>query len=655
MGTGREKKRHSGLTARRVKPSEISRYSRPVGVLRRRPLAASAALGSLACFVGALVGCEAALEVTTAEAPPLVVVERRDASSDALPPTVCGPGADVLGSNSEDACAPCPSGSFSAMANAAQCVPWSVCEPGTYVVAKGSATADQSCAACPEGFTSDAPNQEACVPPLACPAGTARATSSEGKPSCASCEPGTFCPGGDIPKEPCGAGTWDHDSSAMTACIPWTPCAPGQRILAVGSPTTDRTCVACASGSASTSTNASACIPWTDCAPASYVSAPGTSASDRQCAPCAPGTFSTVTNQAACLPKGACPPGQKQATAATDITDAVCVPCAVGMFCAGGEAPETSCPLGTWDDDQNSATECIVHTNCLPGQKVFLPGTNVSDRLCVQCASGSFSVTENAAACTPWTACSPWEFLTSPGTSTSDQTCSAEGVILAYDAAVAASYPGSGTVLTNLVSASNHGTLVNGVGFSAGAGGALVFDGVNDYVSTGDVIRGRTAITVEVWIKTSDTRTGSNGSYHNPSICGTQHGSGLSGDFALTLKAGRLGFFHELNGSGAYVDTGVSVADNTWKHVVLTKSTAGAIVIYVNGAQIYSGTGFTAAFRTSDLQYYGWELGRAYWYGEDASMLRYAGQIAAHTLYTTPLTAAQVLDKFNARRARFGL
>jgi hypothetical protein len=227
-------------------------------------------------------------------------------------------------------------------------------------------------------------------------------------------------------------------------------------------------------------------------------------------------------------------------------------------------------------------------------------------------------------------------------------------IISLYDAGTTFSYPGTGTSLFDISGNGRDATLVNGVGFSTQGGGSFVFDGSNDFVDAGDVVRGRTSLSIEVWFRTTDTRTGANGTYHNPAICGTQHGSGVSGDFILSVKAGKLGIYHELGGNG-FLDTGVTVSDGTWKHVVVTKSTAGAMVIYLNGTQIYSGSGFTSAFRTSDLVRFNWEFGRTLWFPEDASMLRFNGSIAVHALYANVLTPSEVTSAFNARRARFGL
>ena len=62
---------------------------------------------------------------------------------------------------------------------------------------------------------------------------------------------------------------------------------------------------------------------------------------------------------------------------------------------------------------------------------------------------------------------------------------STDGLVLCLDAANTKSYPGSGTVWSDLSRGGNNGTLTNGPTFNSGNGGSIVFDGVNDYVDCG--------------------------------------------------------------------------------------------------------------------------------------------------------------------------
>ena len=76
-----------------------------------------------------------------------------------------------------------------------------------------------------------------------------------------------------------------------------------------------------------------------------------------------------------------------------------------------------------------------------------------------------------------------------------------DGLVFAVDAANKKSYPGSGTIWSDLAG-NNNGTLTNGPTFDLGNGGSLVFDGTNDYAeipdnSSLDITSG---ITIACWV-----------------------------------------------------------------------------------------------------------------------------------------------------------
>jgi hypothetical protein len=61
-----------------------------------------------------------------------------------------------------------------------------------------------------------------------------------------------------------------------------------------------------------------------------------------------------------------------------------------------------------------------------------------------------------------------------------------DGLIFYVDASNNKSYPGSGTIVTNLGLNTSTASLVNGVSYNSSYGGSFVFDGTNDYISCGD-------------------------------------------------------------------------------------------------------------------------------------------------------------------------
>jgi hypothetical protein len=75
------------------------------------------------------------------------------------------------------------------------------------------------------------------------------------------------------------------------------------------------------------------------------------------------------------------------------------------------------------------------------------------------------------------------------------------GLTLCLDAANPKSYPGSGTIWTDLSGNGNNGTLVNGVGYSGSNLGSLSFDGVDDYVNIPNFssLANSPACTISIW------------------------------------------------------------------------------------------------------------------------------------------------------------
>jgi hypothetical protein len=387
-------------------------------------------LGLAAAFTLALSACTA----PTSEAGVVSAPDAAPSSDEAAVATAptsatsdCAPGSFESVAEGDDQarqCAPCPPGSFSTTPNAPVCVPWRVCPPGSFVREAGTAVRDRRCEECAAGSETTESNQSQCTPIPPCDPGTARPTQSSAA-KCEPCEVGTHCPGGMMPKGVCGTGTWDDDADSRTPCRPVSDCSPGTRVAVAGTPTSDRVCTACVSGSFSAESNAASCTNWTSCAPGTFVASSGTATQDRTCEPCAPGTFSAQPNQSACVNEGECSAGSFLVNVPTPTEPAVCALCQAGSFCAGGAAPVEACPPGTWDNDQNPASACVPLTACLPGERIASAGSATSDRKCVACTAGTFSVVANALACAPWTACEPGSFVSASGSSTTDRTCGA--------------------------------------------------------------------------------------------------------------------------------------------------------------------------------------------------------------------------------------
>ena len=214
------------------------------------------------------------------------------------------------------------------------------------------------------------------------------------------------------------------------------------------------------------------------------------------------------------------------------------------------------------------------------------------------------------------------------------------GLVLNFDASNPASYPGSGTTITDLSGNGNNGTLINGVGYSATNGGILTFDGVNDYVNT-SLITPLLAFSYGVWANTS---TASN--FGNRVMGNANSDSGNSGT-SIILGAQPNKFYVIRRAAGVSYDFFSSTITNfsgNWHYIVHTYDS-------VNGSKAYCDNvlvGSNASIGMTSLLPF--RVGRD-GNGADA----FNGSVGAVQVYDKALTVGEIDQNFNADKTRFGL
>jgi hypothetical protein len=221
------------------------------------------------------------------------------------------------------------------------------------------------------------------------------------------------------------------------------------------------------------------------------------------------------------------------------------------------------------------------------------------------------------------------------------------GLVLCLDAANSKSYPGSGTTWTDLSGRGNTGTLVNGVGYNSSNLGSLVFDGTNDYAVLSRPVQND--FTLSCWFKTTQSFTiytsGAFQWWQGAGLVDCEVG-GIVNDFGLALNAAKVSF-----GVGGSSDTSIqsplTYNDNVWHYAVATRiRSSGALVLYVDGILVASGTGGTNSLTTpTQLRIGSLQTGSNF----------FSGNIAQASIYNRALTAAEIQQNFNALRGRFGI
>jgi hypothetical protein len=207
-----------------------------------------------------------------------------------------------------------------------------------------------------------------------------------------------------------------------------------------------------------------------------------------------------------------------------------------------------------------------------------------------------------------------------------------EGLILHVDAAVSRSYSGTGLTVNGLVGGIV-GTLVNGVGFTSSNNGSFIFDGTNDYINFGNSSTlQQSSGSLSAWTKASSP------------------GSGYRG---IIAKQGAYGLFYTDSVLVAYDwaadtprSTGINIADNTWKNVVLTyqSGVSNGTRIYINGVSVLT---FTITIQSQVANLFG---------GAEANANQFAScQISSFNMYNRALTAQEVLQNYNSTKKRYGL
>lgn len=134
------------------------------------------------------------------------------------------------------------------------------------------------------------------------------------------------------------------------------------------------------------------------------------------------------------------------------------------------------------------------------------------------------------------------------------------GLIMYYDVPTSFSYKG-GNIIYDLSIRSVNGTLLNGVGYRTTKGGALYFDGVNDYVSS--TIPTLTTYSISMWVYSFNV-TGT--VFYILGTSNTAQGFYYGGG----AVGGVYGFFDGTTGLNINGGAGNQAVINTWKYLTFT-------------------------------------------------------------------------------------
>jgi hypothetical protein len=237
-----------------------------------------------------------------------------------------------------------------------------------------------------------------------------------------------------------------------------------------------------------------------------------------------------------------------------------------------------------------------------------------------------------------------------------------DGLILALDAADRNSYPGSGNDWTDLSINANNSILINGPTFNSNNGGNIVFDGTNDALrfNPSSSLTGLGAITANMWLNIKDAGAVLFYKSDNNTSRGwfIEYGDNVAGSgqtgfgFAAVSNGSNLRYYINKNQLSTGSWTNYTV---TWDGVYPNTSGTG-VKIYVNGIQntttTYTavGTGTHLPDTSADPLAFGESDPTG-----TSNADYYSGSVGVISLYNRDLTAAEVLQNYNAQKSRFNL
>jgi hypothetical protein len=206
------------------------------------------------------------------------------------------------------------------------------------------------------------------------------------------------------------------------------------------------------------------------------------------------------------------------------------------------------------------------------------------------------------------------------------------------DAGQAASYPGTGTAWTDLSGNSRDGTLTNGPTYTSADGGAIVFDGANDFVQCSGSITA-TAATFVTWMRRNGPQDDFDGILYSRGSVAT----GIS-FFGTTNKIS----YTWNDAVNTYTwDSGLTIPDLTWCMVAVsvTSTTATAYLCQSSGITSAINTVSHTSTTLDDIK-----IGR-----DEVDSRYFNGRIATAMIYDRALSADEITQNFNALRGRYGL
>lgn len=222
-----------------------------------------------------------------------------------------------------------------------------------------------------------------------------------------------------------------------------------------------------------------------------------------------------------------------------------------------------------------------------------------------------------------------------------------DGLVLNLDAGDSSSYPGTGTLWTDLSTSGNDAALVNGPTFSTDGGGNIVFDGVNDYASVVSSNWGTGSFSISMWFNAG---TGLNTAGYQMLLGGSNYSTGGGSGIGHYLLNNTIKTWVYNGGSvtNIFTSSGVLTQSN-WYNLVIVRELNSEWRWYLNDSltgsnstQLLSGS-FSSPNSHISAHY------------NSPNNFNFNGSIAEVSIYDKALSVTEINQNYNALKNRFGL
>jgi hypothetical protein len=229
------------------------------------------------------------------------------------------------------------------------------------------------------------------------------------------------------------------------------------------------------------------------------------------------------------------------------------------------------------------------------------------------------------------------------GPQSGSYTLTLDGLVLYYDMGDTASYPGSGTSISDLSPSDFTGTLENGPTFNAANGGSLSFNGINTYIDTNQLIESP-SFTLQVWFNATSNLT----DYRM--LISKERPLGGPWNYRFYLEAGTGYLVGDIEGGTAPVLLySQNLCDNRWHMGTFSWDDATeTLKLYVDGILGQSGNQSLTGSTSNSQSVW---IGRSAYSGTDG--YPFLGKIGAALIYDRALTDAEVYENYLATNERF--